>query len=763
MLNDQYQLFQSLKPVRASFFLVGVLVLVSIGVVHTYPPKPLSLSAPLSGFSAARAMAHVSILGAKPHPTGSRENNEIRDYLVTELKKLGLKPEIQSTFVVNPHKKVAGKIHNVLVRIQGTLSDKALLLAAHYDSVATGSGAADDGASVAAILEMLRALKTLPPLKNDLVCIFTDGEEAGLLGAEAFVQQHLWAKTIGLALNFEYRGNQGAFMMFEASQGNGKLIDGLATAVPFVLANSLMYEVYKYLPNDTDLSVFKKSGMQGMNFAAIEGHTSYHTQLDRPELLDQGSLQHEGDIMVALVKQFGNLPLTDLKAQDRIYFDLPGLGLVNYPVSWVFPCNVILLLLFAVVMTLGLRAKIIRISRVALAAIVFLVISLGLAAICYLLWQAICQLHPGYKTFIQGDTYNSQWYLLAFVFLSIGLFGLLQAWFSKWLQPIEFTVGVMLCWLLLHIICSVWLPGASFLFFWPLLAMLLGIGAILLGQGLSSQPSNALLILFGSIPGIQIFLPLIRELYVGLTPQLIIIVIVFLILILGLLTPLLVVLGQRRCLIVSSLFLCFVALISGSLTSGFDEEHPRQNTLFYALNNADNKAFWLSTDQALDQWTATYFPNATKKRQVPEIFGDNTSDLWVAGAPVLTLSSPSIELLEDGTMGSNRRIKLRVKSLRQAPKLKVTLEGVDVYSSMVAGQVYTQSLQSNWHIDIFGLSDEGIIIDLFIKVAKPFIVRVIDMSYGLPAKILKSRPLFTISRPIEFSDTTAVVEVLNQK
>jgi len=293
--------------------------------------------------------------------------------------------------------------------------------------------------------------------------------------------------------------------------------------------------------------------------------------------------------------------------------------------------------------------------------------------------------------------------------------------------------------------------------------MLLGIGAILLGQGLSSQPSNALLILFGSIPGILIFLPLIRELYVGLTPQLIIIVIVFLILILGLLTPLLVVLGQRRCLIVSSLFLCFVALISGSLTSGFDEENPRQNTLFYALNNAENKAFWLSTDQALDQWTATYFPNATKKRQVPEIFGDNTSDLWVAGAPVLTLSSPSIELLEDGTMGSNRRIKLRVKSLRQAPKLKVTLEGVDVYSSMVAGQVYTQSLQSNWHIDIFGLSDEGIIIDLFIKVAKPFIVRVIDMSYGLPAKILKSRPLFTISRPIEFSDTTAVVEVLNQK
>ena len=106
----------------------------------------------------------------------------------------------------------------MLVRIPGRVLGKALLLAAHYDSTRDGPGAADDGASVAAILETLRALKSQPALQNDLICIFTDGEEAGLLGAEAFVAEHPWAKEIGLVLNFEYRGNRGPFFMFETSQ-----------------------------------------------------------------------------------------------------------------------------------------------------------------------------------------------------------------------------------------------------------------------------------------------------------------------------------------------------------------------------------------------------------------------------------------------------------------------------------------------------------------------------------------------------------------
>ena len=809
---DEQQLLPHLKPYQANLLLVGVLALVCIGVYHTFPPASSSLSVPSTVFSSARAMSHVRQIGSHSHPTGSLENTKVRQYLVDQLKELDLEPEIQSAFVVNSQKKLAGRIHNVLVRIPGKKTGKALLLSAHYDSVHTGPGAADDGASVAAILEALKAIKMQPALQNDLICIFTDSEETGLLGAEAFVRQHPWAKAIGLALNFEYRGNRGAFMMFETSQGNGKLIEGLATAAPFLLANSLMYEVYKHLPNDTDMSVFKQAGIPGMNFAAIEGHTSYHTQLDRPEFLDQGSLQHEGDIMLALVKHFGNIPLNGLTSSDRVYFDVPGLGLVNYPVGWVFPLNVILLMLFATVLTLALKTKTVRVGRIVTSAIVFPFILFGLAVTSHFLWLAIRQLHPEYDSFIQGDTYNSHWYLLAFVFLNIGLFGFLQAYLCKWLQPIEFAFGIMVCWLVLLMVSGVWLPGASYLFFWPLTAMLVVVGGLFvlknnneqqlvneslnklipfmvrqahhertqqktvrpepLGyaqespvEGLNQGFLNVLLIFLGSIPGLLIFTPLIKGLFIGLTPQMIGVVIVLLVLLLGLLTPLLAMIGQRNNLIRASLLLGFAALVAGSLTSGFDVDHPRQNTLFYALNSSGQRAFWLSTDNQLDQWTSVFFPNGQAKQQVPKIFGDRFPAMWAAQAPVLALQKPMIETLEDNGISDKsaekRKIKIRVKSSRLAPKLTITIEGIAVLQSKVAGQLYSQSPQLNWSLDSVGLNDEDLIIEFVVKAGVPFKVRVIDFTYGLPVINPISRPSAMTDKPSEFSDTIAAVSVFN--
>jgi hypothetical protein len=143
-----------------------------------------------------------------------------------------------------------------------------------------------------------------------------------------------------------------------------------------------MYEVYKRLPNDTDMTVFKRAGIPGMNFAAIEGHTSYHTQLDRDELLQEGSLHHQGEILLALVQHFGNASLDDLLSADSVYFDAPGLGLVNYSVSWVLPLCGVLILLFAIVLFLGLKSGELRAARTALGALAFLIMIPVLAGIC---------------------------------------------------------------------------------------------------------------------------------------------------------------------------------------------------------------------------------------------------------------------------------------------------------------------------------------------------------------------------------------------
>jgi len=743
--------------------IIVILAMIITGLFHATPPAPLSASVSPSIFSSARAMSTVRHIAQEPHPTGTSENAKVRNYLVAELKALGLEPHVQTALGINKSAQDAsvGVVHNVLVRVPGLVSGKALLLMAHYDSTHTGPGAADDGASVAAILETLRALKTLPKLQNDLICIFTDGEEAGLLGAEAFVAEHPWAKHIGLVLNFEYGGNRGPFVMFETSPGNGKLINGFAKAAPLPLGNSLMYEVYKRLPNDTDMTVFKRAGIPGMNFAAIEGHTSYHTQLDRPELLQEGSLQHQGETLLALAQHFGNTPLDDLRSADSVYFDAPGLGLVNYTVNWILPLCGALILLFAIVLVMGLKSGELRATRTALGVLVFLIMIPALAGICQLLWIGIRRLHPEYDTLLQGDTYNSHWYLLAFVMLVIGLFGFMQSGIQRWIRPMELAFGAMASWLLFLIAASIGLPGASFLFFWPLAPLLLTFG-IVFWQRIqnTSFPMYLGLILLGTAPGILMYAPLIKALFVGLTPQLVGVVMAVLVMLLGLLVPLIDVLIRRLLLPWLALALGILFLLTGSFTSGFDSEHPRPNNLFYAVDGSTGSALWLSQDKYLDEWTRTFFPGNPGRHPVPEIFGNRSGDFWAAAAPVFALPAPAIKVLEDTTTANSRKMNIQVQSLRHAPKLSLYVEGSGVISSKVEGRLFSQAFRPEWRLKSFGIPEEGLNIELNVQAGSPFKIRVMDLSYELPQTGSQPRPSSMIVQPFGLSDTTVVVKTI---
>ena len=189
-------------------------------------PKPVPATAQAGMFSAERAMADVRAIAAVPHPLGSKANQAVRDRLVARMAALGLSPEVHPGVGVfyRPNGKSpvigGGRVENIIGVLPGRdRMAPAVALMAHYDSVPGSPGAADDAAGVASALEIVRALKTYGVPARDVVVLLTDGEEDGLLGADAFFNRDAAAKHIGFIFNMEARGTAGRVQMFQTGAG----------------------------------------------------------------------------------------------------------------------------------------------------------------------------------------------------------------------------------------------------------------------------------------------------------------------------------------------------------------------------------------------------------------------------------------------------------------------------------------------------------------------------------------------------------------
>ncbi|HEU5100105.1 MAG TPA: M20/M25/M40 family metallo-hydrolase, partial [Roseiflexaceae bacterium] len=287
-------------------------------------------------FSAVRARQDIAAIAHAPRPLSSREHERVRDFLVGALRRMRLTTEIQQAIAVSqgPKNRNAATVQNIVGRLSGTASTRALLLVAHYDSVPTSPGASDNAAGIATILETLRSIRATAPLRNDLIVLFTDGEELGLLGSQAFVAQHRWANDVGVVLNFDARGSSGPSLMYQASTGGGWLIRALTQTTPAPPAASILAEFAKLAAGPSDFVVFDRAGMPGLDFAYIGDWPNYHTRRDTPDTLDPRSVQQHGDTALALTHRLGQMNLQQAEAGDVVYFNLVGPWLVSYPVTW---------------------------------------------------------------------------------------------------------------------------------------------------------------------------------------------------------------------------------------------------------------------------------------------------------------------------------------------------------------------------------------------------------------------------------------------
>jgi hypothetical protein len=301
-------------------------------------PEPRGAEAPADAFSAARAMADVRAIGSVPHPIGSAANEAARDYLLKRMTDLGLEPQVHrdASFMSRERGGVlyigGGSVENIVGVLPGhDRARPAVALMAHYDSVPGSPGAADDAAGVASILETVRAIKARGVPARDVIVLLTDGEEAGLLGAQAFFQRDPLAKRVGFLINTEARGGGGRAQMFQTGAASGGAIAILKQNGLNPQASSLTGYIYERMPNDTDFTVSRKAGVDGLNYAFVGRQFDYHAASSTPENLDKGTLQDMGQQVLANAAAIAFAPTLPAKTPNPVYSQLLGGITLAYP------------------------------------------------------------------------------------------------------------------------------------------------------------------------------------------------------------------------------------------------------------------------------------------------------------------------------------------------------------------------------------------------------------------------------------------------
>lgn len=648
------------------FFLLTFAIWLSFYVIT--PPAPNPLSTSLTEFSAERAFEHVIALAQNPRPLGTASNDSARNYILDELRKLDLEPNIQQGIGVGSSldRGLIGYTENIIARMEGSNSRRTILLMAHYDSKPNTPGAGDDASGVATILESIRAIKSQEePLQNNVWILLTDGEERGLLGAELFADAFKELNEIDLVLNFESRGSSGPSMMFETSKNNGHLIPSFARATPYPVANSLMYTVYKLLPNDTDMSVTKRAGLDGLNFAFSRDFLHYHTMLDTPEHLSLASIQHHGSNLLGNVRYFGNTTFNRHSNTEYVYFNNLTGGLIYYPSGWSLPLAIVTALLFIAFLIYLFRNRQITIGNYFGSLLLFVITVASGALITFVGWQGLKALHPEYQWIIQGEVYNHSWYFWAFSSLVAGLFIGIYSWIQTKLSVQQLISAPFTIWILFSLLTAWYLPTAAYIFTWP---ALMGLGGwIVLDKNLTTYSwKNSAILALAFFWGLFIISPYIRLVQVMLTTEMLFVSMIVLGLLMGLSWPFIRQITKDHPYRWSGslVILSIIFLIGALRTSDFNDTRKKQNSINFVQDMDSGVAYWISRDPQADEWTQQFLSDNYQTGNPSDIslpFRGNVLYQKSAGA---NIPQPEFEIISDSISNSQRHLTLQMDARR---------------------------------------------------------------------------------------------------
>ncbi len=763
---------QSLTIARL-FMLVIMALAVWLGLAPlTAVPNVVPATAPAAEFSAERAMQDLRFVAAEPRPIGSPRNAAVRDYLTSEITALGLEAEVQTTtqanFTINAGSGNVGVVHNVLTRLPGTDSSGAILISGHYDSVLTSTGGSDCGACTVTALEALRAIQAGPPLKNDVIFLFTDGEEIGVVGAAAFMEQHPWARDVAFSLVFEAIGTHGAAVQYTATPGQGAFVREALRAQNYPMASSFINDLMWNLARNTgsDLDAFSFGGRPGVAFIYLEGANSYHTMADSVERIDPRSIQHLGEHTVSLARHFGNLALDELAARpDEVYFPVLPFVVAHYSSTWALPLALLSLLAFALLFFFGLQRRRVNWRGMVLGVFAILFTLLLSVVVVTAVWWVLRYFNTNLHPFLIGGWYQGELYLAAFLTLTLAIAYPSLRWFAtragigKRENVTAMYSGVLLAWVLLGLLMVMALPGFSYLFAWPLLFALAGYAYLIFGREEERPLQTAVVLTLVAIPALLLFAPVLHffSIYAARMEGLMglpiaALPIPFAVFLLALLLPQLDYLApferrHQRWFPLTILAIAIVVLLTATLRSGFSAEQPKANTVVYRLNLSTAEAHWLTLNDSragrgtraqLDEWTGQFFPNGG---QVVSFNPWPTG--WLAqeypalqtAAPMLELPHTQVTVLEDRVEAGQRHLQWQMAVPPEVLELffDVNFPGRVVVLKINGRPVDVGDLPlESFHLNLNGRAEEGYHFEMILEGNNPITLVMQDHLPTLP-------------------------------
>jgi hypothetical protein len=206
---------------------------------------------------------------------------------------------------------------NVIAEIPGTdKQDEVVMLGAHFDSWHYGTGATDNASGSAVMLEAMRILKALNlPLRRTVRLALWTGEEQGLLGSRAYVNNH-FADRGTMQLKPEHAKFQAYFNMDNGTGAfrgiylqENEAIGPVFRAWMEPFRDLGMTTITIGNTGGTDHQAFDAVGLPGFQFIqdAIEyGTRTHHSNMDTYERLIADDLKKNAVIVASFVYHAAN-------------------------------------------------------------------------------------------------------------------------------------------------------------------------------------------------------------------------------------------------------------------------------------------------------------------------------------------------------------------------------------------------------------------------------------------------------------------------